>query len=214
MQIFLDTAIVDEIKAGLETGLVDGVTTNPSHIAAAGRPFLAVVKDILTLVDGPVSIEVVSTDAKGMLAEARKIAAMGKNAVVKVPVIPEGLKAMTWMAKEGIPVNATLCYSPLQAYLAAKAGAKYISPFVGRLDEVGQEGATLVEQIRQIYDNYEYQTQILVAAVRHPAHVLQAALLGADVVTMRYNIFTQLPAHPMTDLGLAKFLEDWKQVPQ
>lgn len=213
MEFFLDTAIVEEIRAAGETGLLGGVTTNPSHIAASGKPFERVVREILDIVDGPVSVEVVSTDVKGMIEEARRIAKMAVNVVVKIPSTKAGITAMGHLNKEGVPVNATLCFSPLQALLVAKAGAAYVSPFIGRLDDVGHDGMQLVEEIRTMYDNYAFETRILAAAVRHPRHVLQSALAGAEVATMRYGIFEQLFQHPMTDTGLAQFLEDWKKVP-
>jgi len=214
MKFFIDTAKVEEIKEAASWGILDGVTTNPSHIAATGRPFLAVVEEICSLVDGPISVEVGSTTAPEMIEEARKIARMHKNIVVKVPVIREGIKAMKTICAEGIKVNATLNFSAMQALLAAKVGAAYISPFVGRLDDAGHYGMELVQQIKTIYDHYDYPTEIIVAAARNPLHVQDAALIGAHITTMRFDIMEALFEHPMTDAGLAKFLEDWAKVPK
>ncbi len=212
MKIFLDTAEVDDIKRGLDWGVVDGVTTNPTHIANSGRPFKEVVKEICELVDGPVSVEVTSLEAQGMLEEAREVNQLGDNVVVKVPLIKEGIKAIGLMSKEGIRTNATLNFNAAQALLAAKAGADYVSPFVGRLDNVGQVGMDLVAQIKTIYDNYGFATEIIVAALRHPTHVLESALAGADICTMRMGIFEMLMDHPQTDKGLEQFLQDWEKV--
>jgi len=213
MKFFLDTAKVEEIRKGMEWGIVDGVTTNPTHIADAGRPFLEVVKEICSIVDGPISVEVISTESKGMVKEAEKLASLHPNIVVKIPLIEEGIKAIKELSEKDVRTNATLNFSPTQALLAAKVGATYVSPFVGRLDAVGHTGLELVRQIREIYDNYGFATQIIVAAVRHPLHVLEAALVGADVATMRYEIMKALFEHPLTDIGLERFLEDWKKVP-
>ena len=214
MKFFIDTAKVEEIKEALSWGILDGVTTNPSHIAATGRPFLEVVNEICSLVNGPISVEVGSTTAPEMIEEARKIAKMSKCIVVKVPVIREGIKAMKVLSSEGIKINATLNFSAAQALIAAKAGAAYISPFVGRLDDAGQSGMELVQEIKTIYDNYNFDTEIIVAAARNPQHVLEAALIGAHITTMRFDIMKALFEHPMTDIGLAKFLEDWAKVPK
>ena len=214
MKIFIDTAHVHEIKEAWSWGIVDGVTTNPSHVATTGRPYLEVYQEILEMVDGPVSLETISLQADEIVEEGRTLAKMGDNVVVKVPVIKEGLKAVKVLSAEGIKTNVTLNFSPLQAWLAAKCGATYISPFVGRLDGIGHMGMELVEQTREIYDNYGYDTQILTAAVRHPEHVLQAALAGSDVVTMSMAVLNQLYDHPMTDIGLDKFLKDWEKVPK
>jgi len=214
MKFFLDTANVEEIRKAVEWGIVDGVTTNPSHIAATGRPFLEVVREICSVVDGPISVEAVSTDSEGMVREARELASLHPNIVVKIPLIEEGIKAIKELSRMGIRTNATLNFSPAQALLAAKVGATYVSPFVGRLDAVGHIGMELVRQIKRIYDNYGFETQIIVSAVRHPVHVLEAALAGADVVTMRYEIMKALFDHPLTDVGLEMFLEDWKRVPK
>jgi len=214
MKFFLDTAKVDEIRKAVEWGIVDGVTTNPTHIADTGRPFLEVVREICSIVDGPISVEVISTEAEGMVREARDLASIHPNIVVKIPLIEEGIKAIKELSRMGIRTNATLNFSPAQALLAAKVGATYVSPFVGRLDAVGHIGMELVRQIKRIYDNYGFKTQIIVSAVRHPVHVLEAALAGADVVTMRYEIMKALFDHPLTDVGLETFLEDWKRVPK
>jgi len=214
MKFFLDTANVEEIRKAVEWGIVDGVTTNPSHIAATGRPFLEVVREICSVVDGPISVEAVSTDSEGMVREAQELASLHPNIVVKIPLIEEGIKAIKELSRMGIRTNATLNFSPAQALLAAKVGATYVSPFVGRLDAVGHIGMELVRQIKRIYDNYGFKTQIIVSAVRHPVHVLEAALAGADVVTMRYEIMKALFDHPLTDVGLEMFLEDWKRVPK
>ena len=214
MKFFLDTANVEEIRKAVEWGIVDGVTTNPTHIAATGRPFLEVVREICSVVDGPISVEAVSTDSEGMVREAQELASLHPNIVVKVPLIDEGIKAIKELSRMGIRTNATLNFSPAQALLAAKVGATYVSPFVGRLDAVGHIGMELVRQIKRIYDNYGFKTQIIVSAVRHPVHVLEAALAGADVVTMRYDIMKALFDHPLTDVGLEMFLKDWKRVPR
>ena len=212
MKFFIDTANIDEIKKANEMGLLDGVTTNPSLIAKEGREFEELIKEICSIVDGPVSAEVVSTEAEGMLREARHLAALADNIVVKIPLIKEGLKAVKTLSGEGIRTNVTLCFSPLQALMAAKAGASYISPFIGRLDDISQTGMDLVEQIVTIYENYGYETEVLVASVRNPVHVLDAALLGADIATIPFNVMEQLIKHPLTDIGLEKFLADWKKM--
>lgn len=214
MKFFLDTANIDEVKEGLDAGLVDGITTNPSLVAKEGKPFRAVVDEILALVDGPVSLEVVSVEADAIVKEGRELAAIHKNVVVKVPLIPEGLKAVRRLSAEGIRTNVTLIFSPTQALLAAKAGASYVSPFIGRLDDISQQGMDIIEDIRQIFDNYDFETEILVASIRHPVHVLDAARIGADVGTMPWKVMMQLTQHPLTDIGLAKFLADWKKVPK
>jgi len=214
MEFFIDTAKVDEIKESLSWGIVDGVTTNPTKLAQAGRPFMEVVEEICRIIDGPVSVEVVGTQADQILEEARKLASIHENIVVKVPLIKEGIKAVKVLSDEGIKTNVTLNFSPSQALLAAKVGATYISPFVGRLDEISQNGMELVEQIKTIYDNYGFKTRIIVAAARHPLHVLQAALIGADITTMTFDIMENLFKHPLTDIGLEMFLNDWKKVPK
>lgn len=211
MDFFLDTADIDEIKKGLDWGMVDGVTTNPSLIAKMGKPYLPTVKEIAETVPGPVSGEVLATDYDGMLAEGRELAALAENVVVKIPLIPEGLRAVRTLTDEGIKTNVTLCFSSAQALLAAKAGATYISPFVGRLDDLGQDGMELIEEIVGIYDNYDYETQVLVASVRHPLHVVQAAQIGAEVATIPFSTLEKLYKHPLTDRGLEGFLADWKK---
>jgi transaldolase len=192
-------------------GMVDGVTTNPSLIAKEGRDFKQVIEEICTIVDGPISAEAVSLDAPGMIAEARDLAKIHKNIVVKIPMTIEGMKAVRTLAGEGIATNVTLVFSPLQALMAAKAGASYVSPFVGRLDDLSQEGMDLVDQIVTIYDNYGYQTEVIVASVRNPLHVLESALIGADIATIPFSVLKKLAAHPLTDKGIAAFLDDWKK---
>jgi len=212
MKFFIDTADVGEIKEAAALGILDGVTTNPSLIKKSGRPFDEVAREICRLVPGPVSLEVTSVECEGMLAEADKLLQYGDNVVIKLPLIPEGLKACKRLSAQGVKTNVTLCFQPVQALLAAKAGASYISPFVGRLDDLGQDGMSIIPQIRQIYDNYGYETEILVASIRNPIHVLDAAVIGADVATIPFSVFKQLVHHPLTDKGLAQFLADWKSV--
>ncbi|MBP9085148.1 MAG: fructose-6-phosphate aldolase [Kofleriaceae bacterium] len=214
MKFFIDTADVKEIKEATAMGLVDGVTTNPSLVARTGRKFRDVLLEICDLVPGPVSAEVVGLTHDDMMKEARELAALRKNIVVKIPLIAEGLKAVRTCSNEGIKTNVTLCFSATQALLAAKAGATYISPFVGRLDDVSQDGMELIADIVEIYDNYNFDTEVLVASVRHPIHVLESAKLGAHVVTCPLSVLLQLAKHPLTDLGLAKFLQDWEKVPK
>jgi len=214
MQIFLDTADVKEIRELATLGLVDGVTTNPSLVAKEGRPFRDIVADILKIVDGPINLEVVSTEALAMVAEGRELAKLHKNVVVKIPLIAEGLKAVRQLSRDGIRTNVTLCFSGPQALLAAKAGAAYISPFVGRLDDISHVGMELVRQILAIYRNYGYSTQVLAASVRTPVHFLEAALAGAHVCTLPPTVLRQLLKHPLTDSGLERFLADWKKVPK
>ena len=214
MKFFIDSANINEIKEALSLGMCDGVTTNPSLVAREKRPFNDVVKEILEAVPGPVSLEVVSLDAKGMVAEAKKLVELGGNVVIKVPLTTEGLKATKILSGEGIDVNETLIFSPIQALMAAKAGAAYVSPFVGRLDDVAQNGMELVEQILSIFDNYGFSTEVIVASVRHPMHVLEAAMLGADIATIPFGVIAQLAKHPLTDAGIEKFLADWKKVPK
>ena len=212
MEFFIDTANIDEIKQANDYGILDGVTTNPSLIAKSGKPFKDVIKEICSLVTGPVSAEVLSVDKEGILKEGRDLAKIASNVVVKVPLIPEGLKAVKIFSQEGIKTNVTLCFSATQALLAAKAGATYISPFIGRLDDCSQEGMDLIEEIVTIYNNYVFETKVLVASIRHPLHLKHAALLGADVATIPLSVFEQLAKHPLTDIGLAKFLEDAKKI--
>mgnify|MGYP005839181749 FL=1 len=214
MKFFLDTADVAEIEALAASGLVDGVTTNPSLVRKAGRNFLEVVKEICAIVPGPVSAEVVATDYEGMMREAEVIRAIAPNVCVKLPLTLDGLRACKALTGDGAMVNVTLCFSAPQALLAAKAGATFVSPFVGRHDDVGFNGMALIEDIRLIFDNYEFTTEILVASVRHPVHVLEAAKMGADVATMPPSVLRQLAGHPMTDRGLAAFLADWAKTGQ
>jgi transaldolase len=213
MKLFIDTALIEEIREAQALGVLDGVTTNPSLVAKTGKPFRQVLDEILEVVDGPVSAEVTAVDFAGIQREARELAAIHPNVVVKIPIIREGLKATCWAAGEGIKVNVTLCFNPMQALLAAKAGAAYISPFVGRLDDVSTEGMDLIHQIRGIYDNYGYETEILAASIRHPMHCVEAALAGADVATIPFDVIDKLLNHPLTDIGLKRFLQDWEQVP-
>ncbi|HRC42598.1 MAG TPA: fructose-6-phosphate aldolase [Nitrospira sp.] len=209
MQIYLDTANVKEIQEGANLGLIDGVTTNPSLVAKEGRSFKEMLLEICKMVDGPISAEVVGVESEAMIKEGRDLAKVHKNIVVKVPLIQEGLRATKKLAAEGIRVNVTLCFSPTQALLAAKAGAWCVSPFIGRLDDVSSDGMALIRQIVTIYKNYDYKTQVLVASVRHPQHVVEAALAGGHICTMPYAVFQQLVKHPLTDSGLKKFLADW-----
>lgn len=211
MKIFLDTANADEVRAANDLGVLDGVTTNPSHAAKTGRPFREVVTEIAGLCSGPISAEAISKDLDGMLREAREVTSWAPNIVVKIPLLPAGLQAVSILAEEGIRCNVTLCFSPLQALLAAKVGAAFISPFVGRLDDIAHDGMKLVEQIVQIYDNYAYDTEIIVASARGPQHVLQAALLGADITTMPFDVLERMYKHPLTDIGEEKFLADWEK---
>ena len=211
MKFFIDTANINEIKEAAALGILDGVTTNPSLVSKEGKDFRKLLDEILAIVDGPVSAEVISTDYDGILKEAHDLAKIHKNIVVKVPLIKEGLKAVRTLSNENIKTNVTLCFSASQALLAAKAGATYISPFVGRLDDISQDGMELIAQIVQIYKNYNYKTEVLVASIRHPLHLVEAALMGADVCTMPFSVIDKLFNHPLTDLGLEKFLSDWKK---
>lgn len=212
MKFFLDTANLDEIREGVSLGVVDGVTTNPTLMAKETTDFKKQIREICKIVDGPVNAEVVSTQAEGMIREAQELVKIHENVVVKIPMIPEGLKAIQTLSDEGIPTNTTLIFSPVQALLAAKAGASYVSPFVGRLDDISSVGMEVVEQIVTIFDNYGYETEIIVASVRHPGHVLEAALIGADIVTAPLKVIKQLAVHPLTDIGLKQFLDDWNKV--
>ena len=214
MKFFIDTADVKEIREAAAMGLVDGVTTNPSLVAKSGRKFRDVLFEICDIVKGPVSAEVVGTTYDVIMKEARELAGLRPNIVVKIPLIPEGLKAVRTCTDEGIKTNVTLCFSATQALLAAKAGASYISPFVGRLDDVSNNGMQLIREIVEIYDNYSFTTEVLVASVRHPMHVQEAALIGAHVATCPLSVLLQLSKHPLTDVGLAKFLADWEKVPK
>ncbi|RZB37427.1 MAG: transaldolase [Desulfobacteraceae bacterium Eth-SRB2] len=211
MKFFIDTANIDEIREAHSMGMVDGVTTNPSLIAKEGRDFEDIIKEICQIVDGPISAEVISTDTEGMIKEARNLAKIHDNIVVKIPMIVDGLKATRRLSEEGIKTNVTLAFSPLQALMAAKAGANYISPFIGRLDDLSQEGLLLVEQIVEIYSNYAFDTEIIVASIRNPLHVLESALMGADIATIPFSVLGKLAAHPMTDKGLKAFLDDWEK---
>lgn len=211
MKFFIDTANIDEIKEAAALGILDGVTTNPSLVSKEGKDFRKLLDEILAIVDGPVSAEVISTDYNGILKEAHELAKIHHNIVIKVPLIKEGLKAVRTLTSENIRTNVTLCFSPSQALLAAKAGATYISPFVGRLDDISHDGMELISQIVQIYKNYNYKTEVLVASIRHPLHLVEAALMGADVCTMPFAVIDRLFNHPLTDIGLEKFLSDWKK---
>ena len=211
MKFFIDTANIDEIKEANRMGMVDGVTTNPSLIAKEGRDFEEIIKEICEIVDGPISAEVISTDTDGMVKEAKHLATIHKNIVIKIPMIVDGLKAVRQLTDEGIKTNVTLVFSPLQALMAAKAGATYVSPFIGRLDDLSQDGMQLIEQIVDIYNNYAFDTEIIVASVRNPLHVLDSAIIGADIATIPFNVLGKLAAHPMTDKGLESFLKDWNK---
>uniref|UniRef100_A0A831XL04 Probable transaldolase n=1 Tax=Geobacter metallireducens TaxID=28232 RepID=A0A831XL04_GEOME len=214
MKFFIDTADVNEIREAHELGLVDGVTTNPSLIAKSGRKFEEVIKEITEIVDGPISAEVVSLDHDGMIREAEELAKIHRNIVIKLPMTPEGLKACTTLTKKGIKTNVTLIFTAMQALLAAKAGATYVSPFVGRLDDISQDGMGIIDDIKTIFDNYGYTAEIIVASVRNPVHVLNAALIGADIATIPYSVMLQLAKHPLTDAGIERFLKDWEKVPK
>ncbi|MBV6510668.1 MAG: fructose-6-phosphate aldolase [Ignavibacteriales bacterium] len=211
MKIFIDTASIDEIREAAALGILDGVTTNPSLVAKEGRDFRKLLDEILAIVDGPVSAEVISTDYESIVKEGRELSKIHDNIVVKVPLIKEGIKAVKTFSEEGIRTNVTLCFSPSQAVMAAKVGATYISPFVGRLDDVSTNGMELINQIVGIYRNYNYDTEVLVASVRHPLHFVEACLIGADVCTMPFSVIDKLYAHPLTDIGLEKFLADWNK---
>lgn len=212
MKFFIDTANVKEIREAASLGILDGVTTNPSLIAKEGREFHDVLREIVSIVNGPISAEVTTTNKEEMLDQGRELARIHPNIVVKVPLTLEGLQACKIFRSEGIKVNVTLCFSPSQALMAAKAGASYISPFIGRLDDISHDGMELIRQMRVIYDNYGYETEILAASIRHPQHVVEAALAGADVSTIPYNVVMQLIKHPLTDIGQEKFLADWKKL--
>jgi len=214
MKIFIDSADVAEIRDAAAMGVVDGVTTNPSLVAKSGRAYREVVEEICEIVDGPISAEVIATDTDGILKEGRDIAKWHPNIVVKVPLIPDGLKAVRVFTEEGIETNVTLCFSASQGMLAAKAGATYISPFLGRIDDISWDGMELISQLRTIYDNYGFETEILAASIRHPKHVVECAMLGADVGTMPHKVILQLAKHPLTDIGLEKFLADAANIPK
>jgi len=213
MKFFIDTADIEQIRTANSWGILDGVTTNPTLISKTGRPFKEVVREILEEVSGPVSLETVSMDAEGMIREGRQLAELGENVVVKIPMTPEGMKAVQTLEAEGIPTNVTLVFSPAQALIAAKAGASYVSPFVGRIDDVSGDGMKLIREIKEIFYNYEIDTEIIVASVRHPMHVVEAALTGADICTMPFPVMERLFRHPLTDRGIELFLKDWEKVP-
>jgi transaldolase len=212
MKFFLDTANLDQIKEANSWGILDGVTTNPSLVSKEEESFEVLIKKICDVVDGPVSVESVSTQAPDIIPEARVLAALADNVVVKIPICLEGIKAIKALSEEGIPVNTTLIFSPLQALMAAKAGARYVSPFVGRLDDIGHDGLDLVDQIVTIYNAYGFETEVIVASIRHPMHVVEAAMMGADIATIPFSAFEKLIKHPLTDIGMERFLQDWEKV--
>ena len=214
MKIFIDTANIDEIREMNDLGIIDGVTTNPTLVSREGRDFESIIKEIISIVDGPISAEVISLNLEGMVSEARQLSKIHKNINIKIPLTKDGLKTVKILSKEKIKTNVTLCFSATQALLAAKAGATYISPFIGRLDDISHLGMNLVRDIKEIYSNYGFKTKIIVASVRHPLHVLDAAKAGADIATVPYKVLAQLVKHPLTDIGIQRFLEDWKKVPK
>lgn len=214
MKFFIDTANLEEIRLADELGLVDGVTTNPSLIAREKRPFKELITEICSIIDGPVSAEAVSMDSAGLIKEGRELSKIHKNIVVKVPMTLEGLRAVKTLTKEGVKTNVTLVFSPLQALMAAKAGATYVSPFVGRLDDIAQDGMELISQILDIYDNYGFASEVIVASIRNPIHVLDSAVMGAHVATIPFKVLEQLSKHPLTDIGIERFLKDWEKVPK
>jgi transaldolase len=214
LKIFLDTANIEHIRLAASWGVVDGVTTNPTLIAKEGKQFEPTVREICSIVDGPISAEVVSEDSEGMIGEARELSKIHKNIVIKIPMTSEGLKAVKVLKGESINTNVTLVFSANQALLAAKAGATYVSPFIGRLDDAGHEGMTIVEEITSILANYDFDTKVIVASIRHPLHVIEAALIGADIATVPFGVLERMVKHPLTDVGIERFLEDWKKVPK
>jgi len=214
MKFFIDTADISEIKKAADLGILDGVTTNPTLVSKTGRPYKEVLSEIANAVDGPVSAEVISVDYDGMIREAKELVKMGDNIVIKIPLIEEGLKAVKTLSSEGIKTNVTLCFSSVQALMAAKAGATYISPFIGRLDDISSEGIEVIEEIVAIYENYDIGTEIIVASVRNPLHIKHAAIIGADIATIPFSVFQKLIKHPLTDKGLSQFIEDYKKIPQ
>jgi len=215
MKFFIDTANPDEIKRAYEMGVIDGVTTNPTLISKEKKDFESLIEEICKIIKGlPISLEVLSLNSEGMIEEARRLSRMGENIVVKIPMTTEGLKAIKVLVSEGIKTNTTLVFSPTQALLAAKAGTTYVSPFIGRLDDIAQTGMDLIEQIVTIFTNYGFESQVIVSSIRHPIHVLEAALIGADVATIPYKVIEQLVKHPLTDIGIERFLADWKKVPK
>ncbi|HJX31197.1 MAG TPA: fructose-6-phosphate aldolase [Thermodesulfobacteriota bacterium] len=214
MKFFIDTADINEIKTAVAYGLVDGVTTNPSLVSKTGKDLMTVLKEICDVVEGPINAEVVSTKSSDMVKEGKQLAQIHPNIVIKIPMCLEGLKATRTLSQAGLRVNMTLIFSPLQALIAAKAGAAYVSPFIGRLDDISQVGMDIIDQIVTIVDNYEFDTEIIVASIRNPVHVLEAALLGADIATIPFSVLEQLTKHPLTDIGIERFLADWKKVPK
>ncbi|MBN2244503.1 MAG: fructose-6-phosphate aldolase [Candidatus Aminicenantes bacterium] len=212
MKIFLDTANIEQIKEAASWGIIDGVTTNPTLVSKENKPFEELIRSICEIVPGPVSVESVSSQAEDIINESRKLAELADNVVIKVPITVEGLKAITVLSGEGIHVNTTLIFSPNQALLAAKAGAKYVSPFVGRLDDISHDGMELVDQIVTIFNNYAYDTEVIVASIRHPLHVIEAALMGADIATLPFDPLVKMVKHPLTDIGITRFLQDWEKV--
>ncbi len=212
MKFFIDTANIEEIREAAAMGILDGVTTNPSLVAKEGKDFKELLDEILEIVDGPISAEVIALDFEGMKKEAEELAAIHKNIVVKIPLTPDGIKTVKYLSGKGIKTNVTLCFSASQAILAAKAGATYISPFVGRLDDISAVGMDLIEQIVQIYDNYGYETEVLVASIRNPLHIVEAGMIGADVATVPFKVIVQLFKHPLTDNGIERFLSDWEKL--
>lgn len=214
MKLFIDTANVNHIREANDLGVICGVTTNPSLIAKEGRDFVEVVKEITSIVDGPISAEVISLEHEGMIAEARELVKIHKNIVIKIPMTLEGLKAVKVLSSEGIKTNVTLIFSSAQALLAARAGATYVSPFLGRLDDIGAEGMTLIEEIVEIFNVHGIETEIIAASIRNPLHVINAARIGADIATVPYDVIVQMSKHPLTDIGIARFLKDWESVPK
>jgi len=214
MKLFIDSANIDEIREAASWGVLDGVTTNPTLVAREGRDFIELIKEICKIVDGPISAEAVSMEKDLIIKESRRLSKIHKNIVVKIPLMKEGLKAVKVLASEGIRTNVTLCFSATQALLAAKAGASFVSPFVGRLDDISHRGMDLIEDIRTVFDNYNFTTEIIVASVRNPLHVLDAALMGADIATVPFKVLENLLKHPLTDIGIKRFLDDWKKVPK
>jgi len=214
MKFFIDTADINEIKKAKELGILDGITTNPTLVSKIGRPYREVLTEVSGEVNGPVSAEVISVDYEGMIKEARELAKIRDNINIKIPLIEDGLRAVKTLKSDGIKTNVTLCFNSVQALMAAKAGASFISPFVGRLDDVSEEGMDVVEEIRAIYDNYCFDTEIIVASIRNPLHIKIAALAGADIATIPFSVFRQIIKHPLTDIGLARFIEDYKKIPK
>ncbi len=214
MKFFIDTADIKEIRRAKELGILDGVTTNPSLVSRIGRPYREVLTEVAKEVDGPVSAEVISIDFDGMIREARDLAKIRDNINIKIPLIEDGLRAVRTLASEQIRTNVTLCFSSVQALMAAKAGATFISPFIGRLDDISAEGMDVVEEIATIYANYDFDTEIIVASIRNPLHIKHAALIGADIATIPFDVFQKIIKHPLTDIGIAKFLEDYKKIPK